>query len=171
MKSPTRRFKLCSRGKEGNLEKNTKNKALGNQFNLKAEEVIQSIKRIGDCHKNKVQSKFISLGSPIFLMSRRCELTDTPDTPLLVFKRGSMPRLNMLTLYCDSDNCDFQTPPLNREHYQAMVAHLQVIKDIMGKSPFFARILFEPVLPDSRCADTRSFPTFSFCREPESLRL
>ena len=54
----------------------------------------------------------------------------------------------MLTLYCDWDDCDFQTPPLNREHYQAMVAHLQVINDIIGKSLFFARILFELVLPE-----------------------
>ena len=113
-------------GKKEICRKIQKLRPWGNQFNLKAEEVIQSIKRIGNCHRKKVQSKFISLGSPIFLMSRRCELTDTPDTPLLVFKRGSMPRLNMLTLYCDSDNCDFQTPPLNREHYQAIVAHLQV---------------------------------------------
>jgi len=37
-----------------------------------------------------------------------------------------MSRMNMLTLDCDWDNCDFQTPPLNREHYQAMVAHLQI---------------------------------------------
>ena len=104
-------------------------------------------------------------------MSWRCALADTPNTPLFVFKRVSMTRVNMLTLYCDWDDCDFQTPPLNREHYQAMVAHLQVINDIIGKSLFFARILFELVLPDSLCAGTRSLPTFSFCGEPESLRL
>ena len=61
-------------------------------------------------------------------MSWRCALADTPNTPLFVFKRVSMTRVNMLTLDCDWDNCDFQTPLLNREHYQAMVAHLQVIK-------------------------------------------
>ena len=93
--------------------------------------------------------------------------------PLFVFNRVSMSRVNMLTLDCDWDNCDFQTPPLNREHYQAMLAHLQVIKDLMpmGKSLFFARILFELLLPDSLCTGTRSFPTFSFCGEPDSLRL
>ena len=104
-------------------------------------------------------------------MSWRYAFADTPNTPLFIFKRVSMTRVNMLTLDCDWDNCDFQTPSLNREHYQAMVAHLQVIKNIMGKSPFFARILFELVLPDSLCAGTRSFPTFSFRGEPESLRL
>ena len=51
-KSPTRRLKRCSWGRERNLEKNTKLKPWGNQFNLKAKEAIQSIKRIGDCHKN-----------------------------------------------------------------------------------------------------------------------
>ena len=70
-------------------------------------------------------------------MSRRCAFADTPDTPLLLFKRGSMSRLNMLTLDCNSDNCDFQTPPLNREHYQAMVAHLQVREGVQKKKVFF----------------------------------
>jgi len=37
-----------------------------------------------------------------------------------------MSRMNMLTLDCDWDNCNFQTPPLSREHYQAMVARLQI---------------------------------------------
>ena len=62
-------------------------------------------------------------------MSWRYAFADTPNTPLFVFKRVSMTRVNMLTLDCDWDNCDFQTPPLNREHYQAMVAHLQVNVD------------------------------------------
>jgi len=55
-----------------------------------------------------------------------------------------MSRLNMLTLDCNSDNCDFQTPPLNREHYQAMVAHLQIhavlVHGAALPSPFAANL-------------------------------
>ena len=51
-KSPTRRLKRCSWGRERNLEKNTKLKPWGNHFNLKAKEAIQSIKRIGEWHRN-----------------------------------------------------------------------------------------------------------------------
>ena len=44
------------------------------------------------------------------------------------FQYGTMSDQNMLSLDCSSEHCNFRTPLQGREQYQAMVAHLQVLK-------------------------------------------